>query len=251
MNHAEKTTCIADESAAVGMGVSAAEMVDAEGFYTVVCTGPREEFRDEYCNLRDKVIALQTRKISAWSRFKMWFKASTVNREIEIMQRMMSSMVEPKWTDEILNVVCTEGKNAAFQAIFKASAFTSTVYMGLIGNVTYSAPVAGNTASAIATSASANSWNEAAAATSAARAAPSFATPSAGAVSLSAARTFSMLATDTINGCFVLITSVALVAPAATVANTAGSLWSAGPFTGGAKAVANGDTLNVSYTASM
>ena len=158
---------------------------------------------------------------------------------------------EVKWEDTIHNVVCTEGKNSAFQAIFKASAFTSTVYMGLIGNVSYTAPAATGTAAAIATAASANSWNEAAAATSAARAAPSFAVPSAGAVSLSAARTFSMLAADTINGCFVLITSVALVAPTSVVAATTGALWSAGAFTGGAKVVANGDTLNVSYTASM
>jgi hypothetical protein len=171
--------------------------------------------------------------------------------EVEELRATMESMLEPKWADDIHNVVCTEGKNAAFQAIFKSSAFTSVVYMGLIGNVSYSAPVVGNVASAIAASASANAWNEAAAATNAARQAPSFAVPSAGAISLSAARTFSMLATDTINGCFVLITSVALVAPVTTVLNTGGALWSAGAFTGGAKAVANGDTLNVSYTASM
>jgi hypothetical protein len=157
-----------------------------------------------------------------------------------------------KWADDIENVVCTDGKNAAFQAIFKASAFTSTVYMGLIGNVTYTAPtLATYTAAAINTAGSANSWNEAAATTCAARQAPSFAVPSLGAVALSTARTFSMLATDTINGCFVLITSVALVAPVATVGSTAGALWSAGQFNGGAKTVASGDTLNVSYSASM
>lgn len=157
-----------------------------------------------------------------------------------------------KWEDTIHNVVCTEGKNAAFTQLFKTGiSGTPPLYMGLINNVTYSAPVVGNTAGAIANSGSANSWNEAVVGTCAARQVPAFAAASAGAISLSAARTFTIVGTDTINGVFLLITSVAAVAPTATVAATAGSIWSAGAFTGGAKAVANGDTLNVSYTASM
>jgi hypothetical protein len=36
-----------------------------------------------------------------------------------------------------------------------------------------------------------------------------------------------------------------------TIDNTAGTLYSAGAFTGGVKTVGSGDTLNVSYTASM
>ena len=36
-----------------------------------------------------------------------------------------------------------------------------------------------------------------------------------------------------------------------TVGNTNGALYSAGLFSGGDRAVANGDTLNVSYTASL
>lgn len=241
------------EGASVQKNSALSEVCGAEGYYKVECVGPREDVRELYCAMRDRVIAMKESK-SLWTRIKMWLQGTTLGREIELASALMGAMLEPKWADDIHNVVCTDGKNAAFQAIFKASAFTSTVYMGLIGNVTYTNPAttgAGMTAAAIATSASANAWNEAAAATCAARAAPSFATPSAGAVSLSAARTFSMLATDTINGCFVLITSVALVAPATTVGGTAGALWSAGQFTGGAKAVANGDTLNVSYTASM
>ncbi len=40
-------------------------------------------------------------------------------------------------------------------------------------------------------------------------------------------------------------------ASTATVGNTAGALYSAGLFTGGDKGVGNGDTLSVSYTASL
>lgn len=157
-----------------------------------------------------------------------------------------------KWSEEIENVVCTEGKNSALQNFLAGSAFTQATYMGLITATGYTtAPAVGNAAASIATSASANGWNEAPAATCAARQAPSFGSASAGSISLSAARTFSIIGTDTIKGVFLLVKSSAGVAPTATVANTSGALYSAGLFTGGDKAVANGDTLSVSYTASM
>ena len=157
-----------------------------------------------------------------------------------------------KWEDHIKNVVCTEGKNAALQAILKASAFTQVSIMGLIGNVTYSAPVAGNTAANINTAASANNWNESTAAVSSVRkdVTASVGTPSAGSVSISA-QSFSITGTDTINGCFVLIKSLAGVSPTTAVANTSGALWSAGAFSGGGKAVTNGDTLSVTYSTSL
>ena len=157
-----------------------------------------------------------------------------------------------KWQDSIKNVVCTEGKNAALQAILKASAFTQVSIMGLIGNTTYSAPVAGNTAGAIATSGSANSWNEATSGVSSVRkdVTSSVGTPSAGSVSISA-QSFSITGTDTINGCFVLIKSLAGVSPTTAVANTSGALWSAGAFSGGGRAVVNGDTLSVTYSTSL
>ena len=157
-----------------------------------------------------------------------------------------------KWTDVIDNVVCNEGKNSALDNFLKASAFTQTTYMGLITATGYtSAPAVGNTASSIATSASANGWNEAPAATCAARQTPSFGSASAGSLSLSTARTFSIVGTDTIKGVFLLVKNSAGTAPTATVANTSGAIYSAGLFTGGDKSVANGDTLSVSYTASL
>jgi hypothetical protein len=51
----------------------------------------------------------------------------------------------------------------------------------------------------------------------------------------------------TVKGCFMVLGSGALN----TIMNTAGTLYSAGTFSGGDKVVGNGDTLNVSYTASM
>lgn len=156
-----------------------------------------------------------------------------------------------KWEDSIKNVVCTEGKNEALTAILKASAFTQVSVMGLIGNTTYSAPVAGNTAANINTTGSANNWNEATSAVSSARkdVTASVGTPSAGSVSISA-QSFSITGTDTINGCFILIKNGA-TAPVTTVGSTLGRLWSAGAFSGGGKAVTNGDTLSVTYSTSL
>jgi hypothetical protein len=156
-----------------------------------------------------------------------------------------------KWRDTIKNVVTTEGKNAALTHLFKGSAYTASNVMGLIGNTSYTAPDAADTAAQINTTGSANNWNEATSGVSAARGTPSFGTASGGSLALSSNLSFSIIGTDTINGVFVLIRSSGGTAPTTTVGNTNGALYSAGPFTGGARAVINGDTLNVSYTASL
>jgi hypothetical protein len=244
MNHSEKGNGLSVEGASVSKSSKVSEILDPQGHYHVECYAPSDKDRARYIKLRDKL---------AGRKFKRGFFAHIVDALMfrGVKAEFAAIPLHMKWQDDIENVVCTEGKNAAFQAIFKASAFTAAPVMGLIGNVTYTAPAVGNVASAINTAASANSWNEAAASVCAARQTPSFAAPSAGVIALSTARTFSIIGTDTINGVFVLIHSVALVAPTTAVANTAGAIWSAGAFTGGAKPVLNGDTLNVSYTASM
>lgn len=156
-----------------------------------------------------------------------------------------------KWEDHIENVVCTEGKNAALTHFLKGSAYTASQVMGLIGNVTYTAPDAADVAGAIATSASANGWNESTASVAAARQIPSFGTAASGSLSLASNVTFSIIGTDTINGVFVLCRSAAGTAPTTAVANQSGAIWSAGAFTGGAKAVSNGDTLSITYSTSL
>jgi hypothetical protein len=156
-----------------------------------------------------------------------------------------------KWEDIIDNVVCTEGRQANLQHFLKGSAYTAAQVMGLIGNVTYSAPVAGNTAANINTTGSANNWNESTSGVSATRQTPSFNNASGGTISLSSNASFSITGSDTINGVFVLCRSSAGVAPTTAVGNTSGAIWSAGAFTGGAKAVTNGDTLSVSYSATL
>lgn len=159
-----------------------------------------------------------------------------------------------KWRDTITNLVTTEGKNAALTHFLKGSSYTASQVMGLIEDTGYSAVAVGNTAAGITAAGGGsptNGWNEAPSATCATRGTPSFGTASAGALATSAAVAFSILATDTIKGAFLLCRSAAGTAPNTTVGNTGGALYSAGLFTGGDRAVANGDTLNVSYSASL
>jgi len=74
-----------------------------------------------------------------------------------------------------------------------------------------------------------------------------FAAASAGSKALSAALSFAITGTGTVKGCFLVFGAGAVN----TIDNTAGTLYSAGLFSGGDKIVANTDILNVSYTASL
>ena len=72
---------------------------------------------------------------------------------------------------------------------------------------------------------------------------PTWGTASAGAISPTVAQVFAMTGSGTVAGCFVN------VGGASTIDSTAGTLFSAGDFTGGSKTVTSGDTISVTYTA--
>jgi len=69
----------------------------------------------------------------------------------------------------------------------------------------------------------------------------------AGSKALSDALAFVFTGAGTVKGCFLVYFTGAVN----TIDNTAGTLYSAGLFTGGDKTVADTDTLNVTYTASL
>lgn len=142
-----------------------------------------------------------------------------------------------KWSDRIDNLVTTAGKNDALDKYLAGSAYTAAWYLGLIDSTGYSAVAAGDTASSHA------GWAESTAYSQATRPAASWASASGGSKSLSSAASFSINATATIKGAFLVSNS--------TKSGTSGVLYSAGLFSGGDRSVANGDTLNVSYTASL
>jgi hypothetical protein len=153
------------------------------------------------------------------------------------------------WEDLIDNVVCTEGKNLAFTSFINGSSYTVTgPYMGLISSVSWSATAAGDTGAQINGT---NSWKEAGGANaptySGNRPTCAWAAASGGAIALTSALAFTFTGAGTVEGCFILFGSAATH----TQDSAAGTLWSAGAFTGGAKTVASTDVLNVSYSTSM
>ena len=145
-----------------------------------------------------------------------------------------------KWADTIENIVTNVGKNLALDTLLTGSAFTAATVMGL---------KAVGTAVIGDTQASHAAWLEVglanAPAYSGTRKTPAFSVASAGSKATSSAASFAFTSSGTVAGCFINING------SATQDATTGTLYSAGDFTGGSKTVANGDTLNVTYTASL
>lgn len=151
-----------------------------------------------------------------------------------------------KWRDTINNVVTTVGKNLALDTYLAGSGYTVVgPYMGLISSVSWSAVDATDTMGSHA------GWTEAGNANAPTYTAPrktcAWSAAASGSKALSAALSFAITGTGTVKGCFIVYGTGAV----STIDDTNGTLYSAGTFTGGDKAVVNTDTLNVSYTASL
>jgi hypothetical protein len=150
------------------------------------------------------------------------------------------------WEDTIPNTVVTVGKNLALDTFLAGSAYTVTgPYMGLISSSGYSAISAADTMSSHA------GWTEAGNANAPTYTAPRktavWSAASGGSKALSAALSFAITGTGTIKGAFMTYGTGAV----STIDNTSGTLLSAGLFSGGDRAVLNGDTVNVSYSLAM
>ena len=143
-----------------------------------------------------------------------------------------------KWADDIENLVTTVGKNFTLDTTL-GNVAGGAVVMGLKGT---------GTAVVADTQASHATWLEVGLANaptySGNRPTPSFSAASAGSKTTSSAVSFSMTSTGTVAGCFINIGG------SATKDNTTGTLFSAGDFSS-SKAVVNGDTIAVTYTATL
>ena len=143
-----------------------------------------------------------------------------------------------KWQDGIENLVTTVGKNFTLDTTLGNTA-GGAVVMGLKGT---------GTALVTDTQASHGSWLEVggtnAPAYSGNRPTPSFSAASAGSKTTSSAVSFTITSTGTVAGCFINIGG------RATKDSTTGTLFSAGDFSS-SKAVVNGDSIAVTYTATL
>ena len=140
-----------------------------------------------------------------------------------------------KWEEDFLNLVVTVGKNKLLDEMFAGSAYTAAWYMGLVDSSGFSAYAAGDTMSSHA------GWAESTAYSNANRPTMAFSAASAGSKATSSAVVFNINGTATIKGVFVVTNN--------TKGGTTGTLYSAGSFSAD-RSVVNGDTLNVTWTAS-
>lgn len=138
-----------------------------------------------------------------------------------------------KWSDDFKNTVVTQGKNFMLDTTFEGSTYTAAWYMGLVDGAT--SPTY-NAADTLLTHAG---WTENTDYTGD-RAAVTWNAATGGSKTTDAIA-FAIDATATIAG--------ALMCTVAT--GTSGTLYSVGNFTGGSRAVASGDTLNVTYTTTL
>jgi len=146
---------------------------------------------------------------------------------------------ELKWEDDAPNLVTTAGKNYFLGTGLNSVSQITSWFFGLVSSVSFSAYAAADTM------ASHGGWTEAGPTNApnysqGTRPAATWSAAAAGVIATSAASVFSITATGTVKGCFLVSNS--------TKDGTTGTLASAGNFSGGDKVVGNGDTLNVSYS---
>lgn len=221
MMEREVIRVVDDPGASIGVGAALVAAASVIGIYDVECWGPIESQRERYIALRDMIADPQAAEELAW-----------LKRELDAIP------LELKWKDQAKNVVTTVGKNHMLDNQLAGSSYTAAWFMGLISSVSYTTgPVAGDTM------ASHGGWTEDQNYSAGTRPAPSFSAASGGSKATSSNVSFSMNATATIKGCFLNTVS--------TKGGTTGTLFSAGLFTGGDQPVVNGNTLNVSYTATL
>lgn len=141
-----------------------------------------------------------------------------------------------KWSEQIKNLVVTVGKNSMLDTFFSGSSYTAAWYMGLVDGA--SSP----TYNAADTMSSHSGWTEFTSYSNATRPAPVWNSASAGSKATNAT-SFNINGSGTVAGAFMTTND--------TISGTTGTLYSAGNFSGGSRTVASGDTLNVTYTATL
>lgn len=131
------------------------------------------------------------------------------------------------------NGITTAGLNDLLNVYFGAGTQKTVWYVGLIDNAGFSSLAAGDTPS------SHSGWTESTAYSESVRQTWTLGSASAGVVTNATSMTFTMNATTTINGIFIISVS--------TKGGTTGTLWSTGSFSS-TKSLVSGQALKVTYS---
>ncbi len=139
------------------------------------------------------------------------------------------------WQEKIeaKNLVPTAGLNSVLSVYFNSGTQITTWYMGLINNAGFASIAAGDT------SASHAGWSESTDYTEAVRQTIAFGAAAGGSISSSASCSFTMNATVTIKGAFVISNS--------TKGGSTGTLFAAAAFTN-TQSMTSGQVLKVDYS---
>lgn len=236
--------------ASIAKAAEVSEKGSAKGIFRFACTGPLEHEREQYVAVRDDLIAARVEYLLCCQELRDGKLEGRAQRMLEtatnlswLEERLAGFDLEPKWQDEVHNVVCTPGKNYLLDNALAGSGYTATFYLGLISSVSYGAgPVAGDTAASHA------GWLEAGATnqptySQGTRPAPTFGAAAAGVKATSASVVFSITGAGTAKGSFLITNS--------TKDGATGTLISGGLFTQGDRPVQNGDTINGTYQLSI
>jgi hypothetical protein len=246
MNHQERAPATASADATILRGARHEEQARAVGRFTARLVGPREFRREEYLKLDTaaRAAAVESHRILC----RDWHLARLAGRVLQrknIEAMLADHIIEQKWSEHYPNVVTTEGGNYLLDCGLRAQAQITAWFLGLITSTSFTAVAAADTAAQINGT---NQWKEAGATTG-----PNYTgtrqaltvgnAASAKTLTASAVSSFPMLAAGTIKGTF--------LASASAKDATTGKLYSAGLFTSGDKVLGNGDTLQVTYAASV
>ncbi len=235
----ERAFAYSRASVALIKAVGLVEFIRAPRFrYDFEVVGPREDERAQYIALRDEIAYRESLIASR----PVYERPAALEALKALREQLAAFVLVPRWNASFWNTVVTVGKNDLLDKYFEGSSYTAAWYLGLISSTSYSAISAGDTMG------SHSGWLEAGNANTPTysqsnRPTLAFSSASSGSKATSSALAFSITGTGTIKGGFVTTVN--------TKDGTTGILYSAGLFSGGDRAVINGDTVNVSLTLSV